>query len=174
MVTTYDKAPAMSAAEVTERAVEALTRRIYSLIVINYANPDMVGHTGNYEATVQALEVVDHCVGKLLSATVAVGGTTLLLADHGNAEMMWDEEGNPWTAHTTNPVPFILVEGEDRKIYGRGNAVELRTGGCLADVAPTILEILSLPQPQEMTGESLLVPADYQVQLNRSPASLHI
>ncbi|MEN9203349.1 MAG: 2,3-bisphosphoglycerate-independent phosphoglycerate mutase [Thermostichus sp. DG_1_6_bins_120] len=170
MVPTYDQAPEMSAAEVTEKVIEAISRREYSLVVLNYANPDMVGHTGNYEATVKALEAVDRCIGKLLAAVVKVGGTTLIVADHGNAELMWDENHNPWTAHTTNPVPCILVEGEGRKIPGHGTDVKLRSDGTLADVAPTLLEILGLPKPQEMTGHSLLQPADYSV-LQRHPTS---
>lgn len=169
MVTTYDQAPEMSAVEVTEKVVEAIARREYSLVILNYANPDMVGHTGNYEATVRALETVDQCIGRLLAAVVDVGGTTLILADHGNAEVMWDEDHNPWTAHTTNPVPCILVEGEGRKIPGYGTDVKLRPDGSLADVAPTLLQILGLPQPQEMTGRSLLQPAEYSVQRRPTP-----
>ncbi|MEN9229723.1 MAG: 2,3-bisphosphoglycerate-independent phosphoglycerate mutase [Thermostichus sp. DG02_5_bins_236] len=169
MVTTYDQAPEMSAIEVTEKVIEAVACREYSLVILNYANPDMVGHTGNYEATVRALETVDQCMGKLLAAVVDVGGTTLILADHGNAELMWDEDHNPWTAHTTNPVPCILVEGEGRKIPGHGADVKLRSGGTLADVAPTLLQILGLPQPQEMTGRSLLQSAEYSLQRRPAP-----
>ncbi len=163
-VATYDQAPEMSAVAVTEAAIAAINKQEYSLVVINYANPDMVGHTGNYEATVEALQTVDRCLGDLLSAIVAVGGTTLILADHGNAELMWDGQGNPWTAHTTNPVPFLLIEGERRKIEGHGNDVKLRSDGGLADVAPTLLEILHLPQPAEMTGRSLILSAEYSLQ----------
>jgi 2,3-bisphosphoglycerate-independent phosphoglycerate mutase len=126
MVATYDKAPAMSAAKVTDGAIAAIEKGIYSLIVINYANPDMVGHTGNLEATVKAIETVDRQVGRLLSGISQAGGTAILIADHGNAEKMFDEQGNPWTAHTTNPVPFILVEGEGRKIPGHGTDLALR------------------------------------------------
>lgn len=174
MVATYDSAPAMSAAAVTDIAVAAVEKRIYSLVVINYANPDMVGHTGNIEATVKALETVDSCLGRLISSIIKVGGTTIITADHGNAEYMLDDEGNPWTAHTTNPVPLILVEGEKAKIPGHGTNVILRSDGKLADIAPTILEILQLPQPVEMTGKSLLQPAEYEVQLSRSPAQLRL
>ncbi|MEM9512816.1 MAG: 2,3-bisphosphoglycerate-independent phosphoglycerate mutase, partial [Cyanobacteria bacterium P01_E01_bin.48] len=92
----------------------------------------------------------------------------------GNAEYMWDEQGNPWTAHTTNPVPLILIEGEGQKIPGRGNDVEIRQDGCLADIAPTILEILGIEQPVEMTGRSLFVPIDYEVRTNRSPVRLSL
>ncbi len=172
MVATYDKAPAMSAEAVTDVAIAALNERIYSLIVINYANPDMVGHTGKMDATIQALQVVDHTLGRLLAAVTRVGGTTLITADHGNAETMCDEQGNPWTAHTTNPVPFILVEGEGLKIPGHGTEVTLRSDGRLADVAPTILEILKLPQPPEMTGQSMIVSAGFDVKQNRTPVRL--
>jgi 2,3-bisphosphoglycerate-independent phosphoglycerate mutase len=163
-VATYDETPEMSASAVTAAMVKAIGKRDYSLMVVNYANPDMVGHTGNFEATVAALEAVDRCMGSLVSAVVATGGTTLILADHGNAELMWDEEGHPWTAHTTNPVPFIVVEGEKRKIKGQGGDIKLRSDGCLADVAPTILQFLGLPKPAEMTGESLILPAPYVIQ----------
>ncbi|WP_448573944.1 2,3-bisphosphoglycerate-independent phosphoglycerate mutase [Trichothermofontia sp.] len=157
MVSTYDQAPAMSAEPVTEGVLAAIDKGIYSLIVVNYANPDMVGHTGNYDAAVQAIETVDLCVGRVLERVSQASGTALITADHGNAELMWDEQGNPWTAHTTNLVPFILVEGEKLKIPGHGAEVELRSDGKLCDIAPTILEILQLPQPPEMTGRSLLV-----------------
>ncbi|MBR8829285.1 MAG: 2,3-bisphosphoglycerate-independent phosphoglycerate mutase [Gomphosphaeria aponina SAG 52.96 = DSM 107014] len=172
MVRTYDQAPAMSAELVTEGALKAIAKGIYSLIVMNYANPDMVGHTGNIEATVQAIETVDTCLGRLLESISQAGGTVLITADHGNAEVMRDEQGNPWTAHTTNPVPFILVEGEGRKITGHGTAVKLRDDGCLADIAPTILEILQLPQPSVMTGRSLIVPLEFEVKQNRTPVRI--
>ncbi|KGF72716.1 phosphoglyceromutase [Neosynechococcus sphagnicola sy1] len=168
MVSTYDRAPAMSAQAVTDGAIAALERGVYSLVVINYANPDMVGHTGQMVATVQAIETVDQCLGQLLASVAKAGGTALITADHGNAEYMHDPEGNPWTAHTTNPVPFILVEGEGLKIPGHGTNVQLRSG-CLADIAPTILEILRLPQPPEMTGQSLIEPVEFDVRRNRTP-----
>ncbi|HYW20894.1 MAG TPA: 2,3-bisphosphoglycerate-independent phosphoglycerate mutase [Nodularia sp. (in: cyanobacteria)] len=169
MVATYDKAPKMSAEAVTDVAIAAIKKGVYTLVVINYANPDMVGHTGQIEATVTAIETVDSCLGRLLTSISKAGGTAMITADHGNAEYMLDEEGNPWTAHTTNPVPFILVEGEAIKIPGHGTNVELRSDGNLADIAPTILEILQLPQPSEMTGRSLLTPAGYDVQTTRTP-----
>jgi 2,3-bisphosphoglycerate-independent phosphoglycerate mutase len=172
-VSTYDQEPAMSASEVTRIASKAIAKRTYSLIVINYANPDMVGHTGNFEATVKALEHVDDCLGKLLSSIANAGGTALITADHGNAEYMWDEHGNPWTAHSNNPVPFILIEGEGCKIYGHGADVKLKTlGGRLADIAPTILEILQIPQPAEMTGVSLLEKATYEVKMEKTPVKI--
>ncbi|HEY9780221.1 MAG TPA: 2,3-bisphosphoglycerate-independent phosphoglycerate mutase [Leptolyngbyaceae cyanobacterium] len=169
MVATYDKAPAMSAEAVTDIAIAAVRKRIYSLVVINYANPDMVGHTGQIPETVEAIETVDRCLGRLLESISSVGGTALITADHGNAEYMRDEQGNPWTAHTTNPVPFIVVEGEKAKIPGYGTDVTLRQGGRLADIAPTILQILQLPQPAEMTGQSLIEPAKYEAQATRTP-----
>jgi 2,3-bisphosphoglycerate-independent phosphoglycerate mutase len=172
-VSTYDQEPAMSATEVTRIASEAIAKRIYSLIVINYANPDMVGHTGNFEATVKALEHVDRCLGQLLSSIANAGGTALITADHGNAEYMWDDDGNPWTAHSSNPVPFILVEGEGRKIHGHGADVKLKpNGGRLADIAPTILEILQIPKPPEMTGFSLLESASYEVKNLKTPVKI--
>lgn len=169
MVATYDKAPSMSAAAVTDVAIAAIAKGIYSLVVINYANPDMVGHTGQMDATVTAIETVDNCLGRLLEGVSKAGGTTIITADHGNAEYMLDEAGNSWTAHTTNPVPLILVEGEKAKIPGYGTNVELRSDGKLADIAPTILDILQLPQPPEMTGRSLLQPAEYDLQRTRAP-----
>lgn len=174
MVATYDRTPPMSADKVTEVAIAAVEKGIYSLIVINYANPDMVGHTGKIEATVKAIETVDRCVGRLLESIVKAGGTTLITADHGNAEMMWDDQGNPWTAHTTNPVPFILVEGEKRKIPGHGAEARLRAGGTLADIAPTILQILQIPQPAEMTGTSLIDTAEIEPRANRTPVRVSL
>lgn len=139
---------------------------------MNYANPDMVGHTGQIPATITAIETVDNCLGRLIESIGKVGGTTIITADHGNAEYMLDEEGNPWTAHTTNPVPLILVEGEKVKIPGYGANVELRSDGKLADIAPTILEILQLPQPSEMTGRSLIKVAEYELQRTRTPVQV--
>ncbi len=174
MVATYDRAPAMSAEAVTDIATAAIKKRIYSLVVINYANPDMVGHTGQIPATIQALETVDRCLGRLLESISQVGGTAIVTADHGNAECMKDEDGNPWTAHTTNPVPLILIEGEKAKIPGHGAEVELRLDGALGDIAPTILQILQLPQPVEMTGRSLLELAQYQLQATRTPIEVSL
>ncbi|MBD0335552.1 MAG: alkaline phosphatase family protein, partial [Cyanobacteria bacterium Co-bin13] len=169
MVATYDRAPAMSAKAVTDTAIRAFERGIYSLVVINYANPDMVGHTGKIDATVTALETVDTELGRLIAATTKAGGTAIIIADHGNAEYMRDENGKPWTAHTTNPVPFILVEGERLKVPGYGGEALLRSDGRLADIAPTILQILGLPQPPEMTGRSMLAPTELDVRPNRTP-----
>lgn len=172
MVATYDRAPEMSASTVTDVVCQAVKQGVYSLIVVNYANPDMVGHTGNIEAAVAAIETVDSCIGKIIETVNQAGGTLLITADHGNAEYMRDADGNPWTAHTTNPVPFILIEGEARKIIGHGADVALRADGCLADVAPTILEILQIPQPEEMTGKSLIEPAVYEAKPNRTPIKI--
>ncbi len=155
-VSTYDQAPQMSALDLTDSCIAAINKGIYSLVVINYANPDMVGHTGQIEATKQAIEMVDSCVGRLMEAANRMGGTLLITADHGNAEVMQGPDGRPWTAHTTNPVPVILVEGEKRKIPGHGTNVQLRERGGLADIAPTLLEILSLPKPELMSGRSLI------------------
>ncbi|MGN0154256.1 MAG: 2,3-bisphosphoglycerate-independent phosphoglycerate mutase [Lachnospiraceae bacterium] len=148
-VATYDLQPEMSAPEVGEKLDAAITCGEYDVIIINFANPDMVGHTGVIPAAVKAVERVDACVGSAVEAVKKVDGVLFICADHGNAEKMIDyETGEPHTAHTTNPVPFILVN------YGD---VKLREGGCLADIAPTLLEIMELPQPAEMTGKSLIV-----------------
>lgn len=172
MVATYDKAPAMSAEAVTDVVIAAIEKGIYSLVVMNYANPDMVGHTGIHAAAVQAIETVDRCLGRLLESISRAGGTALITADHGNAEYMWDDNGEPWTAHTTNPVPFILVEGEGAKIPGHGTEVSLRDDGRIADIAPTILEILGIPQPSEMTGRSMIQPAEVELRRHRTPVGL--
>ena len=147
-VETYDLKPEMSAYEVTEKVVEAINSRKYDCIILNYANPDMVGHTGSLEAAINAVEAVDECVGKVVEAIKANEGVMLITADHGNAEQMLDyKTGEPHTAHTTNPVPLILVGRED---------VKLREGK-LADLAPTMLELMGLEKPEEMTGESIIV-----------------
>ncbi|MFM7549433.1 MAG: 2,3-bisphosphoglycerate-independent phosphoglycerate mutase [Cyanobacteriota bacterium] len=173
-VATYDQAPAMSALDLTESCIAAIHKGIYSLVVINYANPDMVGHTGQMEATKQAIHTVDTCVGRLMEATNRMGGTLLITADHGNAEVMEGPDGRPWTAHTTNPVPVILVEGEKRKLPGHGTNVQLRDSGGLADIAPTVLEILGLPKPEAMSGHSLIVPTDAAVATGRVPQVLGV
>jgi 2,3-bisphosphoglycerate-independent phosphoglycerate mutase len=172
MVATYDRAPAMSAESLTEAACAAIEKGVYSLVVINYANPDMVGHTGKLDCAIEAIETVDRCLGRLLRSINKVGGTAIITADHGNSEYMRDEQGNPWTAHTTNPVPFILIEGEGRKIPGHGGNVKLKEGSKLADIAPTILEILQLAKPAEMTGSSLIEKAEYEVKLSRNPVRI--
>ncbi len=147
-VATYDLKPAMSAPAVADEVVQRIRSGAYDLIILNFANPDMVGHTGNLAAAISAMETVDACVGKVVEALVEVGGCALLTADHGNCEQMVDGDGSPHTAHTSNLVPLILVNARDR-------AARLRSG-ILADIAPTLLELLQLPAPPEMTGTSLL------------------
>jgi len=173
-VATYDQAPAMAAEKLTDSCIAAIRKGIYALVVINYANPDMVGHTGQMEATTEAITTVDTCVGRLMEATNRMGGTLLITADHGNAEMMRGPDGRPWTAHTTNPVPVILVEGEKRKLPGHGTNVQLRDHGGLADIAPTLLAILGLPKPERMSGETLIVPAGTASAPSRIPQTLGI
>jgi 2,3-bisphosphoglycerate-independent phosphoglycerate mutase len=148
-VATYDLQPEMSAAELTDKAVATISSERYDLIVLNCANPDMVGHTGNLAAAVKAVETVDSGLGRLAEAIGKVGGALLVTADHGNCEMMRDPAtGQPHTSHTTNPVPLLLV----------GHADVSLTEGRLADIAPTLLELMGLPKPVEMTGGSLLRP----------------
>jgi 2,3-bisphosphoglycerate-independent phosphoglycerate mutase len=173
-VMTYDQAPEMSAAAVTTAVLNALKSQEYSLIVVNYANPDMVGHTGKMPETIKAVEAVDRCLGRLVDGLGRAGATAIITADHGNAEYMNDEQGNPWTAHTTNLVPFILVEGEKLTIPGYGTDVTLRDNGKLADIAPTILQILGLPQPPEMTGVSIITPVEVDVQPTRTPVHVGV
>ena len=149
-VPTYDLKPEMSAPEVGMDLVEAIKSDKYDVIVINFANPDMVGHTGVIPAAVKAVEKVDELVGKAVQAVKDVDGVLFICADHGNAEKMIDyETGAPHTAHTTNPVPFILVNYDE--------AYTLREGGRLCDIAPTLIEIMGMEKPAEMTGESLLI-----------------
>ena len=155
-VATYDMAPEMSAEELTISCSNAIKSGNYSFIVINFANPDMVGHTGDIKATIKAIEVVDKCIGKIVNATGEMGGSILITADHGNAEVMRGPAGEPWTAHTTNKVPLIFIEGEKRKIANLGNNINLRENAGLADIAPTLLQLLDLPVPKEMTGKSLI------------------
>jgi 2,3-bisphosphoglycerate-independent phosphoglycerate mutase len=146
-VATYDLQPEMSAPELTERAVTAIGSGKYDLIVLNYANPDMVGHTGKLAAAIKAVETVDTGLGRIVEAIRKAGGALLATADHGNCELMRDPEtGGPHTSHTTNPVPVVLLGGGDVSL----------AEGRLADLAPTLLELMDLPQPAEMTGTSLL------------------
>ncbi len=155
-VATYDMAPEMSAEELTISCSNAIKTGKYSFVVINFANPDMVGHTGNMEAAIKAIETVDRCIGKIVNATGEMGGSILITADHGNAELMKGPEGEPWTAHTINKVPLIFIEGEKRKIPNMGNEINLRENAGLADIAPTLLQLLNLPIPEEMTGKTLI------------------
>ena len=147
-VATYDMKPQMSAYEVTDKVVEAINNEKYDVIILNYANPDMVGHTGSLSAAVEAVEVIDECIGKVVKAINSKKGTLLITADHGNCEQMIDyKTGEPHTAHTTNPVPLILVT--DKK------SIRIKSGK-LADLTPTMLELMGIKKPEEMTGESLL------------------
>ena len=149
-VTTYDLKPEMSAYEVTDKAVELIGSGKYDVMILNFANCDMVGHTGVLEAAEKAVKTVDACVDRVVKAVLATGGQVLITADHGNADMMIDPTtGEPFTAHTTNKVPFILVDPSRKD-------AKLREGGRLADLAPTMLELMGLPKPAEMTGESLI------------------
>ena len=148
-VATYDLQPEMSAYAVTDEAVRRIESGRYDVIILNYANCDMVGHTGVFEAAVKAVEAVDTCLGRLLAALEKAGGRAFLTADHGNADkMLVDDSDDPFTAHTTNVVPLVVMGAGD---------VKLREGGVLADLAPTMLELMGLPQPAEMTGRSMIV-----------------
>lgn len=146
-VATYDLQPEMSAYEVCDKVVAAIKEEKYDTIILNFANCDMVGHTGVIPAAVKAVEVVDECVGKVVEALNSVGGVAIITADHGNAEKMLDENGKPYTAHTTNPVPLILTS----------NKYELKEHGILSDIAPTMLELLGVAKPSDMTSESLII-----------------
>jgi len=149
-VATYDLKPEMSANGVCDKLVEAIKGGTYDVIIINFANPDMVGHTGGENATIKAIETVDACVGRAVEAIKENGGAMFICADHGNAEQLVDyETGSPFTAHTTNPVPFILVNYD--------SSYTLRENGCLADIVPTLIQIMGKEQPAEMTGKSLLI-----------------
>ncbi|MBQ7653636.1 MAG: 2,3-bisphosphoglycerate-independent phosphoglycerate mutase, partial [Clostridia bacterium] len=145
-VATYDLKPEMSAFEVCDRVCEAIESGKYDVVVLNYANCDMVGHTGVFDAAVKAVETVDECVGRVADSVIKMNGAMLLTADHGNADKMYDTDGSPFTAHTTFPVPFVVINHE----------CSVRDGGRLCDIAPTMLDILGLAQPEEMTGESLI------------------
>jgi 2,3-bisphosphoglycerate-independent phosphoglycerate mutase len=147
-VATYDLKPEMSAFEVTDKLVAAIDSKQYDVIICNYANPDMVGHTGDLQAAIKAIETVDTCLGRVVDAQLARGGEVLVTADHGNAELMRDAAtGQPYTAHTLNLVPLIFV--------GRRHATLAETGA-LEDISPTLLKMMGLQQPPEMTGESLV------------------
>ncbi len=149
-VATYDLQPEMSAYQVCDKLCDAIRSQEYDVIIINFANPDMVGHTGVESAAIQAIEAVDACVGKAVEAIKEVDGQMFITADHGNAELMVDDStGEPWTAHTTNPVPFLLVNYDP--------AYTLREGGALCDIVPTMIDMMRMEKPAEMTGESLLI-----------------
>ena len=145
---TYDLKPQMSAPEVADECKARIESGKYDVIILNFANCDMVGHTGVFDSAVKAVEAVDAAVNEVVTAVLNAGGCVFLTADHGNAEKMKNSDGTPFTAHTTNPVPFVAI--------GCGD-VKLREGGCLADIAPTMLPYIGLPVPSEMTGKSLIV-----------------
>ncbi|MBD2864651.1 2,3-bisphosphoglycerate-independent phosphoglycerate mutase [Paenibacillus oceani] len=145
-VATYDLKPEMSAYEVAAAAVKEIEAENHDAIILNFANPDMVGHSGMLEPTIKAVEATDDCLGQVVEAVLAKGGVAIITADHGNADMVFDENGRPFTAHTTNPVPFIVTD----------KSVTLRNDGILADIAPTILELLQVAKPEQMTGRSML------------------
>ena len=152
-VATYDLKPEMSAPGITEVLCRGIERREHDFILCNYANGDMVGHTGVIPATIRAVETVDECLGRVLTSVEKAGAVAMITADHGNCEMMIDPAtGGPHTAHTTNPVPFVVV--------GHPGSVELRGGGALCDVGPTVLNLLGVPVPREMTGRDLRYGAD--------------
>ena len=146
-VATYDLKPEMSAYEVTDKLLEQLRADKYDAVILNYANCDMVGHTGVFDAAVKAVEAVDTCVGKIVDQVISMGGVAIITADHGNADRMYDTDDSPFTAHTTNPVPFAVI----------GYPCKLREGGRLADISPTMLDILGIQQPEQMDGKSLII-----------------
>ncbi len=149
-VPTYDLAPAMRAREITGYAVGAIEAGTYDVIIMNYANADMVGHTGKWEPTIESVQILDECLQQLSDAVLKAGGLLAITADHGNAEEKIDKDGNPLTAHTTNPVPLLLV--------GNGLTGKLREGK-LGDIAPTLLRLMDLPVPEKMTGQNLFTSA---------------
>jgi 2,3-bisphosphoglycerate-independent phosphoglycerate mutase len=146
-VRTYDERPSMSGPELASRFCAELGTGRYGFAVVNFANPDMVGHTGVIPAVIEAVETADACLGEVLHAAAAIGGVVLVTADHGNAEQMLTATGEPHTAHTTNPVPLVVTD----------HAVRLRPDGSLADLAPTVLTLLGTSKPVEMTGQSLIL-----------------
>ena len=150
-VPTYDLKPEMSAEGIADAVVNAVERGSFQVIIVNFANADMVGHSGKIEPTVKAVETVDACLGRIYKAVKQKGGSIIVTADHGNAEMLIDPAtGGPHTAHTTNPVPFIIVSNDDKKFA-------LRSEGALQDISPTVLGLLGISQPREMTGHDLRV-----------------
>lgn len=158
-IATYDLKPEMSSVEVADEVIKRILSKKYDVVVLNFANCDMVGHTGILEAAIKAVEAVDTGVGRVIAAVEEVKGQAIITADHGNAEQMYDPETHgPHTAHTTNPVPFIFFDSS-----GRSGKIHLRQGGVLADVAPTILQCLNINQPAEMTGHSLLIPGEIPI-----------
>nr|YP_009398626.1 phosphoglycerate mutase [Kuetzingia canaliculata]ARW67812.1 phosphoglycerate mutase [Kuetzingia canaliculata] len=150
-VDTYDLKPEMSAYQITDSLINAIEKKTYNFIVVNYANPDMIGHTGNLEATIKAIEVVDKCISRLLNKVQEIQGTLIITADHGNADYMLDINNQPCKSHSTNPVPFVVIKNSQEQSYS------LKSNGNLADIAPTILDILDINIPKEMNGKSLII-----------------
>ena len=146
-VATFDLKPEMAAYEVTDAVLKELDRDDLNVVILNYANCDMVGHTGIISAAKRAVEAVDECLGKVVEKVLAKGGIAIITADHGNAEKLIDDDGKPYTAHTTNPVPIIITK----------KGIKIRDGGNLGDIAPTMLDLLEIEKPVEMTGESLII-----------------
>jgi 2,3-bisphosphoglycerate-independent phosphoglycerate mutase len=149
-VMTYDLLPEMSASAVAEKTIEAIKSKKYALLVVNFANADMVGHTGIIPATIKATEAIDKALGEIYKAITEANGTLLITADHGNADQMFNEDGSIRTAHSLNPVPFLMV---DNALKNK----KLKQSGSLSDIAPTILDIMEIEKPKEMTGEGLIV-----------------
>nr|QCI08467.1 Phosphoglycerate mutase [Spermothamnion repens] len=154
-VETYDLSPEMSAKQITQSVIQALDKNIYNLIVINYANPDMIGHTGKLQATIKSINIIDQCINKLFNKIKHIPESTLIItADHGNADYMLDKNHKPCKSHSTNPVPFLMIQDSNKEKF---NHINLKPNGSLADIAPTILKILNLSIPKEMNGNSLII-----------------
>nr|YP_009243910.1 phosphoglycerate mutase [Sporolithon durum]AMK96152.1 phosphoglycerate mutase [Sporolithon durum] len=156
-VDNYEATPEMSAKEITNSLIKAINKNIYKVLIVNYANPDMIGHTGNFNATLKAIESVDNCLQKLVNKIKEVKGTLIITADHGNAEQMLDNYNQPCKSHTLNPVPFILINAQ----MNLKNEIDLNQNGSLADIAPTILDLLQIRPPKEMEGKSLICKKKY-------------
>nr|QCI08327.1 Phosphoglycerate mutase [Ptilothamnion sphaericum] len=168
-VATYDLSPEMSAKQITERILNAIDTNIYQLIVVNYANPDMIGHTGNLNATIEAINIVDECIQQVFTKIQGLPEATFIItADHGNADYMLDKNNNPCKSHSTNLVPFMMI---NNKITSKLN--NLKPSGCLADIAPTILDILNLPIPYEMNGQSLIVNSTKITKTKNIPSQIN-
>ncbi len=156
-VETYDLSPNMSAQEITSSVINAIDQNLYKLIIINYANTDMVGHTGNLNATIEAVEFIDECIQKLLDKVLLINGILIITADHGNAEYMLDENNKPCKSHSTNLVPLIMINNQKSSSYN------LKPYGCLSDIAPTVLDLLKIQKPYEMSGKSLITQSNINI-----------
>nr|QCI07794.1 Phosphoglycerate mutase [Pleonosporium borreri] len=158
-VETYDLSPNMSAQEITSSVIHAIDQNIYKLIIINYANTDMVGHTGNLNATIESVQFIDKCIKKLLNKVLLINGTLIITADHGNAEYMLDDNNKPCKSHSTNLVPLIMINNQQQSSYN------LKPYGCLSDIAPTILDLLKIQKPHEMSGKSLMTKSNINIKI---------